>query len=476
MSKNMLLLKNTAILAAGRLSNRLVAMLMLPIYTIFLGPEEFGLVDLVVSYVALLTPLLTLQLDKASFRFLVDARDDEKRAKVIISSTLAILITTSLIASAIYLVVVSLFHFSLAIALLLVMWSSVICGLLMQFTRGFGKNGKYAIGNMILALLTLILTGAAVALLHMGVEGVLWSMLFSNAVASIYFLFTLRLWRYVSISPRGVSRHMQKELFSYAWPLVPSAMSWWFIRTFDRTLIVLIMGIAANGVYAAANKYAIILNALYAIFDLSWNEAASQHIDSKDRDKFFSDVFNATYRFFGSVALIMIAVTPFVFGILVGEAFQEAYLYIPILVIGVMFNAAFSQYNAIYAAKKKTKSVLVVSVMAAVISVGLNMLLIPKIGLFGASFSLVISYLVLVLWRHHTTKKYVSIHLENSILIKLLAAFALVVTMYYIGHPVLNLVSLLLVVGIGYALNRNSIKRVMQVLLQKYRARNKSAG
>ena len=80
---------------------------------------------------------------------------------------------------------------------------------------------------------------------------------------------------------------MQKELIAFSWPLVPSAASWWFIRTFDRTLITVIAGVAANGAYAVANKYSMIFTALYAIFDMSWTESASEHINSKDRDKFF---------------------------------------------------------------------------------------------------------------------------------------------------------------------------------------------
>ena len=77
MSKASSLAKNTAILALGKLSSQLIGFLLLPLYTYYLSPAEYGFTDLIVVYISLLVPALTLQMEMASFRYLVDARKDE---------------------------------------------------------------------------------------------------------------------------------------------------------------------------------------------------------------------------------------------------------------------------------------------------------------------------------------------------------------------------------------------------------------
>ena len=77
MSKKSELIKNTLILALGKVFTQLISFLLLPIYTIFLSPAEYGVVDLITTYMILSVPLITVQLEMAAFRFLVDARDNE---------------------------------------------------------------------------------------------------------------------------------------------------------------------------------------------------------------------------------------------------------------------------------------------------------------------------------------------------------------------------------------------------------------
>ena len=88
MSKASSLAKNTAILAVGKLSSQLIGFVLLPLYTYYLSPSEYGFVDLVMVYIALLMPALTLQLEMASFRYLVDARKSESERTRVVSNIL----------------------------------------------------------------------------------------------------------------------------------------------------------------------------------------------------------------------------------------------------------------------------------------------------------------------------------------------------------------------------------------------------
>ena len=77
------------------------------------------------------------------------------------------------------------------------------------------------------------------------------------------------------------------------------------------------LGVAANGIYAAAYRFPLVFNGLFSFFGMLWTESASVHIDSPDRDKFFSKTMNASVKLFGSLGLVIIAGLPIMFNLFV---------------------------------------------------------------------------------------------------------------------------------------------------------------
>ena len=116
--------------------------------------------------------------------------------------------------------------------------------------------------------------------------------------------------------------------------------------------------VSANGIYAVSNKFSAVYIGLFNIFNLSWIESASKNIDDKDREIYFSDIINMYIKIFASIAILIIAIIPFIFKYLVSVSFSEAYLYIPILLSASLINVAASLYSGIYIALKKTKEVM----------------------------------------------------------------------------------------------------------------------
>ena len=83
MSKKKELMKNTIIIFMGKVCTQLISFLLLPLYTSYLLTEEYGFVDLVTTYVTLIVPIITMELEMSVFRYLVDCRKDEKEKKKI---------------------------------------------------------------------------------------------------------------------------------------------------------------------------------------------------------------------------------------------------------------------------------------------------------------------------------------------------------------------------------------------------------
>ena len=233
------------------------------------------------------------------------------------------------------------------------------------------------------------------------------------------------------------------------------------------------MGSAANGLYAISNKFPTIISSLTGVFNLSWSESAALHINSPDRDEFFSDIFNTVIKLFTAMGAGMIACMPFLFSIFINAEYNDAYPYIPFLVLGTVFNVAICLYSQIYLAKKLSKQVASTAVLGAIINVLINIIFIKKLGLYAAAISTTVSYFVMMIYRHFDMKKYVNITLEKSLIIKTILIFTIVIYFYYQRNLYLNILSLALAVIYSVLLNRKFLLETYENIAKKLFSKNK---
>ena len=77
MSREKKLVKNTAILAIGQLSSKIFTFLLLPVYTSLLTPDDYGTIDALQTVISLALYFVTLQIENAVFRFVIENRTKE---------------------------------------------------------------------------------------------------------------------------------------------------------------------------------------------------------------------------------------------------------------------------------------------------------------------------------------------------------------------------------------------------------------
>ena len=77
-NKKQELLKNTIIIFAGKVSTQLISFFLLPLYTAYLTTSQYGLVDLIQTYVTLFVPIITLETEMSIFRYLIERRGKDK--------------------------------------------------------------------------------------------------------------------------------------------------------------------------------------------------------------------------------------------------------------------------------------------------------------------------------------------------------------------------------------------------------------
>lgn len=465
MSKKKELIGNTFIIFIGKMLPQVLAFFMLFLYTNYLSTSEYGTIDLIITYVSLLAPIITLQLEMAMFRFLIDTRNHDDEKKKLITNNYICLIIFSFIFSIIYLLIMHFINFEFYLIILFYILSTIFMSNALQISRGLGENKTFALGSILNSIILVIFNIYFLVFAKLGMEGMLLSLLLANLITFIYLFFKLKL--YNQISFKRFDKNKTKELIKYSLPLIPNGISWWVINVSDRTIISILLGTAANGIYAISNKFPAILSSFGGIFSLSWSESATLHINDKDRDIFFSKVCNSSLKIFGSMSILIITLIPFIFPILIDSSFSEAYKYIPILMLASLCNNMVICYSAIYIAKKLTKKVMNTSIMAAIINIVVNLVLIKFIGIYAAAISTFVAYLSMLIYRHFDVQKYVKIKYKFSLILNIVLMFILVSIIYYIDNLYLNIVSLIISVMFTFILNKKEINEIKNIVISK---------
>ena len=462
MNREKQLVKNTAIITIGKIGTQFVSFFLLPLYTKLLSTEEYGIVDLLNTYITLLVPIVTLQIEQSLFRYLIDYREDENGKKKIITTVILSVIVQCLIYLGIYIIIGRFIQNEYKYFLATNVVACIFSSIMLQISRGLGDNLTYTKGTFISAISIILFNILFIVGFNMGAYGMIISSLISNLLSATYIFIKKKVIKYIDIKTLNLKK--LKEMYKYSVPLIPNAISWWVVNASDRTIITTVLGTSANGIYSAANKFSNLFIVFYNIFNITWTEAAAVHINDQDKEEFFSKIINTSFRIFSCIGLLIIAIMPFLFNILINEKFGEAYYQIPILMLSTLFNIVVGLFSVVYVAKKLTKEIAKTSIISAMINIISNMLLIRYIGLYAASISTVIAYFVMAITRYFDIKKYIKIKISKKLILSITIIMILLFITYYYNNIYMNFIMLFVTMIYSIIVNRDLIKIIKPVL------------
>lgn len=465
MNKKKQLAKNTLIIFLGKVCTQLISFFLIPLYTAYLATNEYGIVDLVQTYVTLLVPIITMELEMSIFRYLVDSRTDSKNTKKLISNNFYILSFCLSLFIILYLLVICFIDIPFKWIIFVDIIVCVLSGNFLQVARGMGKITDFSISCILTGLTTVISNIILICFVGLKAEGMIISMALANGLCSLYLFIKLKL--YKNIDFKLVDKKLIKDMYKYSLPLVPNGISWWIVNISDRTIISFVLGAGANGLYAISNKFPTIISSLSGVFNLSWSESAALHINSEDRDEFFTDITNTVIKLFTALGIGMLVCMPFVFPIMVNKQYADAYNYIPFLVIATVFNVVICLYSQVYLAKKLSKQVATTAILGAIINILVNVVFIKSIGIYAAALSTTVSYFVMMIYRHFDLKKYINIKIETSLIIKSIIMFSITLFVYYYNNMWLNIINLIVVVIYCVLLNKVFLLSTYKTVMNK---------
>ena len=462
--------KNTLILLLGKFCTQFISFLLLPVFTRYLISSDYGYVDLLQTYMSLFVPVLILRIDSAVFRYLIDERNKKNDASETITNSLIISFISTILVIGIYIILFKFVNIKylelLCINIIVIIFSSVM----LQIARGFGNNIDYSISSIIAGITNLMINLILIIKFNADASSIFVSSIISNLACIIYLAYKLKIFRY--FSTKTINKQKLKRMLKYSLPMIPNALSWWIINISDRSIISLILGISFNGIYTVSCKISNILNNIFSIFNMSWTETASLHINDKDKENFFSEMINKIFILFSCIGLLIIAILPLLYNILIGREYLNSYEYIPILVFAGNWNVLSWLLGGIYIAKKETKMVAKTTIYSAIINIIVHFLLIKHIRLYAACLSTLVSYLLLAVYRLYDVKKYVDIKLQFKKVLIVMFSYILMFIIYYSRKNVYITIGLIYSVTLSVVMNKIVIKELKKIIKNKVGSKN----
>ena len=392
------------IYAIGNLGSKLITFLLVPLYTYFISPEDFGYYDIALNISFLGIGLLSFQLKDGVFRFLLD-NEEEKIRKYIVTFTFRFLLRSTAIAFLLGFICSFFFDILYLPWIVALTIAFMFYEIYIQVIRGLGKNVYFVYAGILTSFLTILFSLLFIVELDCGVLGIFYANILSRFSSMMIVECKLgilrKYFRYNFSDPQ-----INKELIKYSLPLLPNALCWWILGSSNRLFIDHYLGLESNGIYAVAMKFASILETFSLIIYQAWQETAIKQYESQDKNRFFSSVLYAQMYIFSAFVILSVFLIKWNYGWLVDDNFQESGQYLFPLGISVIFFSLTSFFDMGYQCSKETVRNLPGVLLATGLNLLLNFLLIQRWGIWGVVIASIMTYLFLFLFRMVDSRRF----------------------------------------------------------------------
>jgi len=411
MKKEQSLLLETIYYGFGRFGSKIISFFLLPVFTQYLTTADYGILELINTTKSLLIPLLSLELFKAMYRYLLDK--SEKPWKIY-----SVSMNYTLLSSLFFLFLLLIIDISGLISYKFLWLVAAMCLLALfnnfhlQYLRATGNVKAFALIGIFSTVISAVVNIILIVVLQLGYISIIFSSALTSLLSLLFIIFYFKTYRFYKWA--FIDSSLLKKMILYTLPLLPNSMSWWIIHLSDRYILRYHTDLGALGIYSIANKFAAIYMLLLTIFYNAWQTHAIEHYEDADRDQYYSKVFS--FFVFFQLLSIMAGVTiikPLV-SLMVEDSFASAWVYIPILVLGTFFYGLSSFLGTGYLSSKKTSGAFLTTIYAAGINLLINIIFIPHFRLWAATFSTLIAYFLLFVIRLHDTKKFFLLRFDWS--------------------------------------------------------------
>jgi O-antigen/teichoic acid export membrane protein len=412
---------------AASIVSKLIAVALLPLYTRYLTPGDYGRAEVMFAAVVSASIVVRFGLLEALLRFYYKEGEDPNQ---VVATSFAALFWFATAAAVIALpfaqpISEALLNKSapdLARISIGGLWVLTMSEYLLTLFRLEERARAFFLTTIINVLLAIGITVVLVVGAEEGARGLLVGSYGSGAIVVLALLFIHR--RRLSLR---FERPLLRRLTRFGLPTMPAELSLYGLNFVDRLILLRSAGATAAGLYSLAVKFAQGVNVLVRGFQLAWPPLAYSIRDDDEARRFYATVVSLFVAGCAFVVTGLWLLSRQIVNVLAAPKFFDAHEAIGLVATGVTLYALYMVLVVILGRTGRTEFNFPATTAALVANIGLNLALVPSLGIVGAGLALVASYLVVLALMYVFTQRLFPVPYEWGRLLRVLAVSAALV-------------------------------------------------
>ena len=451
-SKQQRFIKGSAILIASNLIIKGINFFLLPLYTKYLTPEMLGISDSISNLTAILFPLLVMGLDSAFGAFYFDEHNEDHyltvfntiRTALMISSLVPVLI--ALLSKPLAVILFGSDEYYILVAISLISVSLNLWHLPFSLlARMRNRMGLFALVQTTASLVMIILNIIFLTVMDMGA----YSLIVSTACIQLlqFLMYFLLLKERLDLSK--FDKPLLNNMLIFALPLIPNAVATWVLALSDRYIVLHYCGAEQVGLYGVAARFAaavsLVANGIY----MSYTTYAYDKKGDSDAGENYSKILNAfVYAIMGICVTASIWANEII-DIMTEDSYADTALFIAPILFGQLFYGINTLIGYAITFEKKSKYILLITTIGALLNVALNFIFVPKYGALAAAYTTLASYVLMVMFTYYFAQKTYRVEYQSRML-TISICVALIISCVSINLPFIARLILYVAVVVVY--------------------------
>ena len=433
------LTKDTAIYGISTMVGRFLNFILVPLYTNIFLPADYGIIQLIYAYTAILNIIFIYGLDSAylkfaSFKDLGDDKDNFSTPYISIFLTsllisFLIAINAGAIGESLRIPSEYTYLIYLSTAILFLDANVVIPFLKLRLDR---RAKIFSLFRVINIVTNIILNVYLILILHWGIEAIIISNLVASAVSLL--LVSVTILKNFKLKFHSA---LFKRMLKFGLPFLPAGFAVMLVQVIDVPILEKLTDLKTVGIYKANYKLGIFMMLFVNMFQFAWQPFFLQNAKESNAKEMFSKILTY-FTLVGSIILVVLSL--FITDLaqlkiagfsLVGPQYWAGLQIVPIVLLAYLINGMYSVFVAGIYIEEKSIYVPFITGAGALVNVIVNFLLIPVLGITGAALATLASYLVMAFGYYYVTQKFFKVKYELKRIGHIFIAIILVGAFYY---------------------------------------------
>lgn len=459
------LIKKTGLYFIGNLSSKILTFVLVPIYAFYIKSEELGEFDYAQTIMNIIVPICFVAIWEAILKFVIQEDDDIKKNKIIATSSV-FTITASLFifAAAVFYNIIDNSHKTLFYFVFMII-SYAFMFIWQYYARALGKNKIYVLTGIIGTAVNFTLNIFLICFLSMGLKALFISYIFGNVVIAVILETRIKILKRIKI--KSVDLKVLKKMFLFSAPLVLNLISTWLITGFGRTVIKDRLGDEYNGMYAFANKFAIVISMLGSVINMAIIEEALISAKTEGIGESFKNTIENLFRIFQSMIIAAAPVIVIFYYTIKNTEYYDSIVYFPMLLMYSLIMIMTTGLGTVFQVIEKTKYQFITTVLGAITTVVLSYGFIDKFGLHSIIIAQVAGAFVMLISRYIFVNKYVEFKINWIPICIMLIIYCLVCLICINFNLFINIAVFIISVFLLAYYNRNFMKNALIMIRNK---------